>query len=83
MLIDLIGLPKDGDERLFNRLYKACSNRSIFKKGATVELLEGYDSKYTALSLLIRLYGLTLQAGQMSKSMPCAASIRLALWGCR
>ncbi|KAH8590660.1 hypothetical protein B0O99DRAFT_691438 [Bisporella sp. PMI_857] len=43
MLIDLIGLPKDGDERLFHRLYKACSNSSIFKKGATERLLDGYD----------------------------------------
>lgn len=82
MLIDLIGLPKDGDERLFNRLYKACSDQSIVKKGAVVELLDGYDCKCVILSLLFS-HGLTLQVGQMSKSMPCAASIQLVLWDCR
>ena len=43
MLIDLVGLPKDGDERLFHRLYKACNRGIIYKRSCAAELLEGYE----------------------------------------
>ncbi|KUJ24005.1 uncharacterized protein LY89DRAFT_727055 [Mollisia scopiformis] len=43
MLIDMIGLPKDGDEALFHRLYKACDNATILDESVAARLMEGYD----------------------------------------
>ncbi|RDW57752.1 hypothetical protein BP5796_12553 [Coleophoma crateriformis] len=43
LIIFVIGLPKNGDEKLFHRIYKACSNKTIFNHGVVDKLLEGYE----------------------------------------
>ncbi|KAK7993632.1 hypothetical protein PG989_007013 [Apiospora arundinis] len=43
LLIGIIGLPKDGDARLYNRIYKACDRDSIVTREVAQELLKGYE----------------------------------------
>lgn len=80
LLINLIGLPKDGDEGLFYSLYKACDNGSIFVESVLQDLLLGYKCK---LPFLIKIRDLTRsdysKAGKTLKSMPYAVLILLDL----
>jgi len=46
LLISLIGLPKNGDEKLFSRIHKACDNNTIWEDGAAAKLMSGYECKY-------------------------------------
>ncbi|KAK8029858.1 hypothetical protein PG993_011149 [Apiospora rasikravindrae] len=43
MLIDVLGLPRDGDERLYNMLYKACHRDTIITREAAEQMLQGYE----------------------------------------
>ncbi|KAK7959653.1 uncharacterized protein PG986_004507 [Apiospora aurea] len=43
MLIDVLGLPRDGDERLYNTLYKACHRDTIITQEAAQQMLQGYE----------------------------------------
>ena len=77
LLISLIGLPKDGDERLFSRIYKACSNNTIWKVGTAAKLMNGYDCKFVHPTIVISSHH--LQAGEMFELTPSAVSTRSAL----
>ncbi|KAK6836555.1 hypothetical protein PG987_007050 [Apiospora arundinis] len=44
MLINAVGLPKDGDEHLYSLLYKACHKNSMLTRDAAQQLLQGYDN---------------------------------------
>jgi hypothetical protein len=52
LLISLIGLPKDGDEKLFHRIYKACDNNTIWEEGVAAKLMNGYECKYVYPNML-------------------------------
>jgi hypothetical protein len=76
LLISLIGLPKDGDERLFSRIYKACNNNTIWKEGVAAKLMNGYDCKFVHPTIATSSHH--PQTGEMSESTPSAVSTRSA-----
>ena len=41
-IVEIAGLPKNGDEKFFHDLYKACDSGSIFNK-TTKNLFKGYE----------------------------------------
>lgn len=51
MLINVIGLPKDGDAKLFHDVYKACDKGTMFDTGVAEKVLEGYECKLIPCSV--------------------------------
>jgi len=49
LLISVIGIPKDGDDSLFHRIYEACLDETIWEEGVAAKLLEGNDCKMCLL----------------------------------
>jgi len=61
LLISVIGIPKDGDDRLFHCIYEACHDETIWEEGVAAKLLEGYYCKmfhhYHMLILIVPRLG--------------------------
>lgn len=80
MLIDKVGLPKDGDEDFFTQLYRTCDKELIPDPQKWNGPLQDYERR--SRNQFLPMFNLLTpsQAGPMSRLPLCAVSILWAPW---